>query len=196
MMKSAVFLDRDGTINEEMGYINHPSRFFVFPFVPEAISLLNKINMVVVIITNQSGVARGYFTESLVIQIHNQFKNYLLEHRAYIDAIYYCPHHPVEGKGKYKKDCDCRKPKPGMVLRAVKEQNIDLKRSYLIGDRYKDIEYADKLNLTSGLVMTGYGRGEYEYQRHLWKLKPDIIGENLLEIVKVIYQKERNRAKM
>jgi D-glycero-D-manno-heptose 1,7-bisphosphate phosphatase len=195
-MKAAVFLDRDGTINEEMGYINHPSRFCVFPFVPEAICLLNKLDMLVVIITNQSGVARGYFTESLVIQIHNLLKNYLLEHNAYFDAIYYCPHHPVEGKGKYKKDCECRKPKPGMVLRAVKELNIDLRRSYLIGDRYKDIEFADKLNLKSGLVMTGYGRGEYEYQRHLWKLKPDIVGENLLEIVKVIYQREQNKAKL
>jgi D-glycero-D-manno-heptose 1,7-bisphosphate phosphatase len=80
-----------------------------------------------------------------------------------------------------------------MIVKAVKELNIDLKRSYLIGDRYKDIEFAHNLHIKSGLVMTGYGKGEYEYQRHLWKVKPNMIGENLLEIVKMIYQQQANR---
>ena len=192
-MNRAVFLDRDGTINEEMGYINHPDRFKIFPFVPESISIFNQLNFKVIIVTNQSGVARGYFEESLVLQLHDKLKKYLVENKAYIDAIYYCPHHPKEGKGKYKKDCNCRKPKPGMIDQAVKELNIDLKRSYLIGDRYKDILFAKRMNIQACLVMTGYGKGEYEYQRNSWELYPDIIGENLLEIAQIIYQKEQEK---
>lgn len=192
-MNRAVFLDRDGTINEEMGYINHPDRFKIFPFIPESISLLNQLNYKVIIVTNQSGVARGYFTESLVIKLHRKLIKYLKENNAHIDAIYYCPHHPTEGTGKYKLNCNCRKPKSGMIDRAVKELKIDLNRSYLIGDRYKDIVFAKKMKIRAGLVMTGYGKGEYLYQRKSWKVMPDIIGENLLEIVRFIYKNEQRK---
>ena len=185
-MNKAIFLDRDGTINEEMGYINHADRFKVFPFVPRSIQIFNKLGFKVIVITNQSGVARGYFEESLVIEIHNQLYVYLKEKKAAIDMIYYCPHHPTEGIGKYKQDCRCRKPKPGMIEKAVQEFNIDLHQSYLISDRYKDILFAKKLNIAAALVLTGYGKGEYTYQKHLWSEQPDFIGDNLLDVAEMI----------
>jgi D-glycero-D-manno-heptose 1,7-bisphosphate phosphatase len=103
-----------------------------------------------------------------------------------LDGIYYCPHHPGEGKSQNSIDCNCRKPKPGMIELATKEHNIDLQKSYMIGDRYKDIKFGKKMNLKTGLVLTGYGKGEYEYQRKDWEVMPDIIGENLLDIAKKI----------
>ena len=184
--KPAIFLDRDGTINEEMGYINHPDRFVIFPFVAEGIRIFNELDLRVIIVTNQSGIARGYFSEELLIEIHNHLNTHLKISGALLDAIYYCPHHPTEGNEIYRKDCGCRKPKPGMVEQAVKDFDIDLSRSYMVGDRYKDIKFARNLNLKSAFVLTGYGKGEYEYQRRSWKFMPDIIGDNLLSVARKI----------
>ncbi len=186
MKKAAVFLDRDGTINEEMGYINHSDRFIIFPFVAESIKVFNSLDFRVIVVTNQSGIARGYFDESLVVELHDRLINEMKEKNAIIDSIYYCPHHPVEGKGKYLLDCNCRKPRPGMIETAVKEHEIDLDKSYMIGDRYKDILFAKKLNIKSAFVLTGYGKGEYEYQRDSWEYLPDLVGENLLAVAKMI----------
>jgi D-glycero-D-manno-heptose 1,7-bisphosphate phosphatase len=177
MTKGAIFLDRDGTINEEMGYINHPDRFIIFPFVAESIKIFNKLGLKVIVVTNQSGVARGYFKESLVKELHEGLQKKMNNEGAKIDAIYYCPHHPKEGQGKYKFDCTCRKPKPGMILKAIEEQEIDINNSYMIGDRYKDILFAKNLNIKSGFVLTGYGRGEYTFDKDEWEYKPDFIGE-------------------
>jgi histidinol phosphatase-like enzyme len=105
---------------------------------------------------------------------------------AKIDAIYYCPHHPKEGQKKYKIECTCRKPKPGMILKAVQELRIDLRKSYMVGDRYKDILFAKNLKIKSCFVFTGYGRGEYLYDNDKWKEKPDFVGENLLDIARQI----------
>ena len=186
MKKGAIFLDRDGTINEEMGYINHLDRFIVFPYVAESIKIFNKLGFKVVVVTNQSGVARGYFSESLVNKLHEILKNKMKQEGAKIDAIYYCPHHPKEGQQKYKIDCTCRKPKPGMILKAIEEHKIDINKSYMIGDRYKDILFAKNLKIKSGFVLTGYGRGEYLYDKEKWKYEPDFVGENLLEIAQKI----------
>lgn len=188
-MKKAVFLDRDGTINEEMGYINHPDRFIIFPFIPESIRIFNDLDIKVIVITNQAGVARGYFSEDLVRIIHKNLLAEVARHGAKIDAIYYCPHHPTEGTEPYRVQCECRKPKPGMVLQAEKEHNIDLSNSYMIGDRFRDIQFARQLGLTSAMVLTGYGKGEYTYQRHTWPYEPDIIGDDLLSVATII--KER-----
>lgn len=192
MKKGAIFLDRDGTINEEMGYINHPDRFIIFPFVAESIKIFNKLEFKVVVVTNQSGIARGYFSESLVNKLHDTLIAKMKDKGARIDAIYYCPHHPKEGKGKYKSDCACRKPKPGMVLKAAEEHNIDITKSFMIGDRYKDILFAKNLNIKSGFVLTGYGRGEYVYDREKWNYEPDIIGENLMDIARQIESGQNN----
>lgn len=182
MTSGAVFLDRDGTINEEMGYINHPERFIIFPYVAESIKIFNELGLKVIIVTNQSGVARGYFDESLVKELHKRLKNEMADKGAKIDEIYYCPHHPKEGQEQYKLDCNCRKPKPGMILKAQKDFEIDLNKSFMIGDRYKDILFAKNLNIKSGYVLTGYGRGEYKFDKDKWEYQPDFLGENLLDI--------------
>ena len=137
--KIAVFLDRDGTINEDVGYNNHPSRFRLLPNSAKAINQLNRLGLRVIIVTNQSGVARGYFDESLVITVNEKMETLLAREDAEIDSIYYCPHHPSEGENGYRFDCDCRKPKPGMIKRAVKEFDIDLNRSFMVGDKITDI---------------------------------------------------------
>jgi D-glycero-D-manno-heptose 1,7-bisphosphate phosphatase len=181
-MTAAIFLDRDGTVNEEMGYINHPDRFKIFSFVPEGIRIFNDLGYLVIIVTNQAGVARGYFNEDLLRKVHTKLRNTLKEQNAHLDDIYYCPHHPTEGSAEYRVDCDCRKPKPGMILKAKARYDIDLNQSYMIGDRHKDVLFAKQLNMKSGMVLSGYGRGEYTYHRHLWKKYPDLIGEDLLDI--------------
>jgi D-glycero-D-manno-heptose 1,7-bisphosphate phosphatase len=187
-MKPAIFLDRDGTINEEMGYINHPDRFKIFSFVANSIKIFNRLGFKVIVVTNQSGIARGYFDERLLKVLHEHLRTYLIENSAQIDAIYYCPHHPTEGIEKYKLDCSCRKPKPGMIEQATREFDINLSKSYLIGDTYKDIAFAKSLNIKTGLVMTGYGKGEYKYRQKYSQYQPDMVGENLHDIATQIEQ--------
>ncbi|HEU4837190.1 MAG TPA: HAD family hydrolase [Pyrinomonadaceae bacterium] len=184
MKRPAVFIDRDGTISEEVGYVNHPSRFRVFPYSAEAIGILNNSGWLAIVITNQAGVARGYFSEELILSVHEQLERGL--ENARLDAIYYCAHHPSVGEPPYRFDCDCRKPKPGLIDRAVKDFEIDLAASWMVGDRYGDVELARNAGLRSAFVLSGYGRGEWEYQRGTWKYQPDVVCENLLEAVKVI----------
>jgi D-glycero-D-manno-heptose 1,7-bisphosphate phosphatase len=190
MKRPAVFIDRDGTISEEVGYINHPSRFRLFPYTAAAIKLLNDQGWLAVVITNQAGVARGYFTESMIETVHDNLLRELREKGARVDAIYYCAHHPSVGEPPYRQECDCRKPKPGLVTRASKELGIALKQSWMIGDRYGDIELARNAGVRSALVLSGYGRGEWENQRSQWKQQPDLVAENLLEAVELILRSE------
>lgn len=184
MKRPAVFIDRDGTISEEVGYVNHPSRFRLFPFAAEAIKTLNENGWLAIVVTNQAGVARGYFSEDLIGNVHDQLRRELQLGSAQLDAIYYCAHHPSLGEPPYRLDCDCRKPKTGLIERAASDFEIDLDASWMAGDRYGDVELARNAGLKSAFVLSGYGRGEWEYQRHLWKHKPDIVCENLLEAVK------------
>lgn len=182
----AIFMDRDGTINDEMGYINHITRFKLLPRSGAAIRLINERDYKAVIITNQSGVGRGYFPESLVHEIHENLKKSLFLEGAYIDGIYHCPHHPTHGIGKYKKDCDCRKPKIGMIKKAAKDLDIDLSRSYMVGDRGVDIQMAKEFGGKGILVLTGYGMGEYEYLKTIWSVEPDYIAKDLYDAVEWI----------
>ncbi|GAG94427.1 unnamed protein product, partial [marine sediment metagenome] len=140
-MNKAVFLDRDGVITKEPPYYAHKiDQLELIPKSAEAIRLLNKNGFKVIIVSNQSGVARGYYQEK-DIEIYNRaMKKKLEEKNAYIDAIYYCPHHSEATIEKYKIDCDCRKPKPGMLRQAEKDLNLNLKRSFLVGDKMSDIE--------------------------------------------------------
>lgn len=185
-MNKAVFLDRDGTINEEMGYINHISRFKIFKYTFDAIKILNNLGFKVLILTNQSGLARGYFTEEVLNKVHDTLLKKAEKNKAKIDKIYYCPHHKNGIVEKYKIDCDCRKPKPGMLLKAQKDFKISLEKSYLIGDRYKDIQFAFSNNIKSILVKTGYGLGEFFYQSKNWPKDPDYVCNNLLEAAHLI----------
>ncbi|MDQ1524130.1 MAG: D-glycero-D-manno-heptose 1,7-bisphosphate phosphatase [Pyrinomonadaceae bacterium] len=182
----AVFIDRDGTISEEVGYVNHPSRFRVFPYAAEAIKQLNEAGWLAVLVTNQAGVARGYFTEDVIGAVHTLLAQELERGGARLDAIYYCPHHPSVGEPPYRFDCDCRKPRPGLIRRAADDLDIDLERSWMVGDRYGDTELARNAGTRAALVLSGYGRGEWEYQRAAWRHQPDLVAENLLEAVRKI----------
>jgi len=196
MANKAVFLDRDGTINEEMGYVNHIERFHLLPRVGPAIRLLNQHDWKVVVITNQSGVARGYFPESLVHQVHQKMQDLLKGDGAYLDGIYYCPHHPDVGIPPYRQKCRCRKPATGLIDDAVKELDLDCSQSYVIGDRGLDIEFARQVGSKAILVLTGYGKGEWEYFRDHWKVKPDYVAKDLLEAVQWILQQGLSMGKI
>ena len=183
MKRRAVFMDRDGTISEEVGYINHPSRFRLFPYAKQAIKLLNDNGWLAVVITNQAGVARGYFPEAMIEAVHQNLEEELRGEGARVDGIYYCAHHPSVGEPPYRQDCDCRKPKPGLINQAAKDLDIELEQSWMIGDRYSDIELAHNAGIRAALVLSGYGRGEWENQRDEWKYQPDLIADDLLNAV-------------
>jgi len=193
MGSQAVFLDRDGTLNEEVGYVNHLDRFILLPKVGEAIRLLNQHGFKTVVITNQSGVARGYFTESLIHQVHRRMEDLLRREGAYLDGIYYCPHHPDVGEPPYRQKCRCRKPDVGLVDQAVKDLDIDCSKSYGIGDRGVDLEFAHRVGAKGILVLTGYGKGEWEYLRDQWRVKPDHVSRDLYEAVRWILHPEDER---
>ena len=186
MQKIGVFIDRDGTLTEEVGYINHPSRLRLYPWSAQAIKALNQNGLRTIVVTNQAGIARGYFNEDLVTQVHEKLRAEMSRAGARLDAIYYCPHHTSVGEAPYRQDCNCRKPKPGMLYRAVQELGVDLSRSFVIGDRYGDVELAHNAGARSVFVLSGYGLGEYEYQRQKWRVQPDWIAQDLLEATQII----------
>ncbi len=186
MKRPAVFIDRDGTLSEEVGYINHPSRFRLFTYAAAAIKLLNETGWLAIVTTNQAGVARGYFSEEMIATVHGGMTAGLEREGARLDAIYYCAHHPTMGEPPYRFDCDCRKPKPGLISRATQDFEIDLAASWMIGDRYSDVQMARNAGVKSAFVLSGYGRGEWEHQRSTWTLKPDLVAENLLLAVETI----------
>ena len=188
--RPAVFIDRDGTLNEQMGYINHPGRFVILPGVPEAIRLLNKNDFFAIVISNQSGVARGYFPVNLVHEVHALLEAYLQEKGAIIDGIFFCPHHPHGIVSEYTCVCDCRKPKTGLINQARKSFDIDMSNSYVVGDRYSDIEVANRSNLKGVLVKTGYGLGEIDYILPEKPDKPCHIALDLLHAVRWITGKD------
>jgi D-glycero-D-manno-heptose 1,7-bisphosphate phosphatase len=188
--RRAVFIDRDGTISEEVGYVNHPSRYRVFPYSAEAVRMLNAAGWLAILITNQAGVARGYFAESVIADVHALLADELQSGGARLDAIYYCPHHPTVGEPPYRLDCDCRKPLPGLVRRAAAEFDIDLAASWMVGDRYGDVEFARNAGVRPAFVLSGYGRGEWEYQRAAWRHEPELVADNLLEAVREILRRE------
>ncbi len=188
----AVFIDRDGTISEEVGYVNHPSRYRVFSYSAEAIKLLNQAGWLAVLVTNQAGVARGYFAEEMIGRVHTVLNEELARGGARLDAIYYCPHHPTVGQAPYRQTCDCRKPRPGLIRRAADEHNIDLPKSWMVGDRYSDVEFAHAAGVRSAFVLSGYGLGEWEHQRHIWKQQPEIVADNLLDAVQKILERSND----
>jgi len=186
---TAVFLDRDGTINEEVGYLDSLDKFKIIPGAYEAIRLINESGMKVVVISNQAGVARGLFTEDFVKITHEYLQNALRKKGAYIDNFYYCPHHPTEGIELYRQVCNCRKPAPGMLLQAAQDLNIDFKRSYLVGDRFNDMEAGKKIGVRGILVKTGFGQSLLQDDgpdEATPENKPDFIAADILEAVKLI----------
>lgn len=175
-LRAAAFIDRDGTIIEEVGYLNHVSRFRMFPFAAGALRRLNEAGYPVIVVSNQSGVARGYFPESLVGDVNALMTKKLSEAGARVDAVYYCPHGSSD-------NCECRKPRTGMLERAAREHTVDVPRSFVIGDRYVDIELARNARAQGILVRTGYGEGELAWHASKWPTPPDFVAEDLARAV-------------
>jgi len=189
----AVFLDRDGVICEDVEYMEYPYQIKLIQGVTKAIRSLNKNGFKIVIVSNQSGVARGYFTEEDVKRVNLKMISKLGD-GCRIDAIYFCPHHPEIGVERYKKDCDCRKPKPGMLKSAAKDLDIDLKRSFMVGDKMDDVYAGHRAGCETILLLTGQGQDEVEYFKtdntDMEKsIKPNNIASDLFEAVSIILKK-------
>lgn len=185
-MQKVVFLDRDGTMNEEVHYLHRPEDLVLISGCGEAVRLLNEAGYRVIVVTNQAGVARGYYTEEEVRLLHAYFNELLKKEGARVDAFYYCPHHPEHGIGAYKKKCHCRKPDTGMLEQAERDlpEGIDKAHSFLIGDKLLDMEAGRRFGVTSVLVGTGYG-AELFKQESL-RAGYDFYAENLLAAVRKI----------
>ena len=186
MSRPAAFIDRDGTLTEEVGYVNHPGRLRLLPRSAEAIRRLNAAGVAAVIVTNQAGVARGYFSEEVLQATTAELQKQLKRAGASLDGIYICPHHPIEGEPPFRAQCECRKPKPGLVLRATSELGLDLTASTVIGDRPSDLAMADAVGARGVLVLTGYGLGEWEYRRQTFPVTPHHVAADLLDAVEWI----------
>jgi len=184
VLRPAVFLDRDGTICEEVGYLNHISRLRILPRAAEAIRRLNEALIPVIVVTNQSGVGRGYFPESLVEAVHALMTQQLAAEGAHLDAIYYCPH-PASAA------CGCRKPRTGMLDRAAREHGLDLSQSVVIGDREVDLRLGSRAGARSILVRTGYGEGEYLWNAAKWPVQPDFVAADLADAVHWILRRAK-----
>ncbi len=191
MKSPAVFLDRDGTINEQMGYINHQSRFVLLPRVGQAIKMLNDNGYKSVVVSNQSGVARGYFPLELVHEVNHLMEELLWKEGARLDGIYFCPHHPQGSIPEYAIACDCRKPGNGLITLAKRDFDIDMSRSFVVGDRCQDLEMAEKAGLQGVLVLTGYGKGERDYLLPKKRVKPTYVAEDLFDGVRWIIDSGR-----
>ena len=191
MKRPAVFIDRDGTVNEQMGYINHISRFVLLPGAEEAIKVLNSHRYLVIVVSNQSGVARGYFPIELVDEVHAHMRVLLGKEGAFVDGIFFCPHYPRGVVPEYSIECDCRKPRTGLIERACDAFDVDMANSYVIGDRYSDIELALKLNLEGILVTTGYGLGDVDYVFPRLSFKPAHIAKDLLHAARWIIERQK-----
>ncbi len=188
--RPAVFMDRDGTLSHEVGYVNHPSRFRLYPWTVEAVRAINRAGWLAVVVTNQAGVARGYFPESVFDEVQKKLVTTLAAGGARLDGVYACLHHPSAGQPPYRCDCDCRKPRPGMLRRAEAELAAELSRSWVIGDRHGDLQLAWNAGARGALVRTGYGLGELTYLAPSWSRQPDLVAENLLEAVERILGRE------
>lgn len=185
-LKPAVFLDRDGTINIDAGYINDPDSFVMYPYAPQAVRMLNKSGFLAVIITNQSGLARGFFTKEVMNEIHGKMNDIFISQGAHIDGLYYCPHDPNAKISEYKTQCSCRKPNTGLIEQAVRELKIDTSKMYFIGDKYSDITAGYKSGCKTVMVKTGYGKGSLLHDTHKWGVMPDAQCETLLDAVRTI----------
>lgn len=180
--RPAVFLDRDGTINEDKGYIDSPERLFIIDGAASAIKKLNSKGFKVVVITNQSGVGRGYFTREAADSVNKKLEEILKREGAHLDGIYYCPHHPDD-------NCECRKPRIGLLEKAKNDLAIDFKKSYVIGDKGSDIEIAQGIGGKGILVLTGSGKDEKQKLNH----EPSYIATDLKDAVEwIIKDKDRD----
>jgi D-glycero-D-manno-heptose 1,7-bisphosphate phosphatase len=149
----------------------------------EAVRLVNRSGYAAVMVTNQAGVARGYFPEAAIREVHDAVGAAMAAGAVRLDGIYYCPHHPQAGEAPYRQDCECRKPRPGLLARAAAELGLALERSWVVGDRLGDLQVAWAVGARGAMVKTGYGRGELRHHAPSWPRQPDLVAEHLLEAV-------------
>lgn len=187
MTTPAVFLDRDGTLLEEVGYLDRLERMALLPYSIDAIRLLNRAGYRVVVVTNQAGVAHGHFTEDFVRDLHRHLDERFRAGGARIDAFYYCPHMPSARVEAYRTECECRKPKPGMVLQAQRDLDLDLGRSFIVGDQWADLGLGRAAGLTTILVRTGYGPSVEALPRD--GVTADLVVETLMDAVSWILRR-------
>lgn len=177
-MRPAVFLDRDGTLLEEAGYLDRLERLVFFPFAIDAVRLLNRAGYAVVLVTNQSGVGRGMYDEAFVVEAHRTIDRTVAAGGARIEGYYYCPHHPLAEIEAYRRQCDCRKPAPGMMRRAAADLDLDLARSFAIGDKWTDVQAGIAAGARGILVRTGYGRSSERAPRA--GVTPSAVADDLI----------------
>lgn len=187
MSNTAVFFDRDGTLINDPGYLNHPDQVQLLDGAAEALRELHGLGYQTVVVSNQSGVARGIVTEEMLAKIHERLRELLAAKGATIDKIYYCPYHPEGTVEEYRKDSDWRKPKPGMLLAAAQEMDIDLTKSWMIGDADRDIEAGRSAGCRTILVSAT--RSEYGYPE---KSRPDHVAVNMREAVNIVKKYHRS----
>lgn len=188
--RRAIFLDRDGTLIEEVGFLNHLDRLRLLPRAADAVRRINESGYLALVVTNQSGIARKIFDLPLLERAHDLLHRRLAREGARLDGIYFCPHHPDALDPEFRAVCNCRKPGPGMILRAVEEHSIDPSRSWLIGDSSTDLQAARSAGVRAILVLTGYGRGEREFRVRERGLAPEHVAEDLFDAVEWILARE------
>lgn len=190
-MEKVIFLDRDGTLNEEVNYLYKPKDMILIQGTAEAVRLLNQAGYRVVVVTNQAGVARGYYTEQDVVLLHEYMNEQLKKQGAHIDHFFYCPHHPTAGIGRYRRECRCRKPSQGLLEAAETYYEVDKAHSYMIGDKLADIEAGQRYGIHTALLGTGYGAESHREQLESGKPCPyDCYAKTLREAVCWILAKE------
>ena len=175
----AVFFDRDGTLVEEIGYLSHPNQLELYPFAGRAVQMANRANLLTIVVTNQAGVAQGLFEEPLLDEVHQRLSRRIQTAGGKLDGIYYCPHHPQAIVETYRVKCDCRKPGAGMLEQAAARFHIDLERSFMVGDRYLDIQAGHRVGAQSVLVLTGFGKLEWESGRAQSQRQPDYVAKDV-----------------
>jgi D-glycero-D-manno-heptose 1,7-bisphosphate phosphatase len=185
MSNRAIFLDRDGTLNEETGYITDPLQFRLYDFAAEAVRLINARGWRAIVVTNQAGIARGLYDETFLAKLHEQMIRTFDAAGARIDAVYFCPHHPEKGEPPYRQACTCRKPAPGMIERAARDFDLHLPNCFVIGDRYSDVAAAHAVGARGLLLRTGHGQAEIETAG--WPREPDHVAENVIEAVRWVF---------
>jgi D-glycero-D-manno-heptose 1,7-bisphosphate phosphatase len=188
--KRAVFLDRDGTLNRDVGYPAHWSQIHIYPYSFGAVRKLRRAGLAAVVVTNQSGVGRGAFTENDLRELHREFCAAFEAGRARLDGIFYCPHFSPSAPSSEESDCSCRKPRPDLALRAAEELSLELSGSYVVGDKTSDVLFGVHIGAVPVLVLTGYGR---ESLRDLEArgLRPAHVAGNLAEAAAWIARREK-----
>lgn len=194
MKRRAVFLDRDGTINKDVGFPHSFKLIDIYPYSFEAVKKINTSGLLAVIVTNQSGVGRGFIDIRNLRDIHQKLKEAFAQHDAYFDGIYYCPHYLSSSLSEYNKNCQCRKPFPGMAYQAASDLDIDLEHSYMVGDKLEDVLFGLNINAQPILVLTGFGKKTL-LQLKQKGVKPAHVASTLMDAVNWILIKEKTGSK-